>query len=85
MKERSSRCWKSLTWLKGPWKKGVTPLITPVRGGTDGARLSLYGLALSQHLCRRPRLPRQYEYIPVSSMRKAVEVILKIIELHSRA
>ncbi|HOB34353.1 MAG TPA: peptidase T [Bacillota bacterium] len=64
---------------------GVTPLITPVRGGTDGARLSYMGLPCPNIFAGGHNYHGKYEYIPVSSMRKAVEVILKIIELHSRA
>jgi len=64
---------------------GVTPLITPVRGGTDGARLSYMGLPCPNIFAGGHNYHGKYEYIPVSSMRKAVEVILKISELHSRA
>jgi tripeptide aminopeptidase len=62
---------------------GVTPVISPVRGGTDGARLSYMGLPCPNIFTGGHNYHGKYEYIPVNSMKKAVEVILKIIELHS--
>jgi tripeptide aminopeptidase len=62
---------------------GVTPVISPVRGGTDGARLSYMGLPCPNIFTGCHNYHGKYEYIPVNSMKKAVEVILKIIELHS--
>ncbi|SCZ02267.1 peptidase T [Alkaliphilus peptidifermentans] len=57
---------------------GVTPLITPVRGGTDGARLSYMGLPCPNIFTGGHNFHGKYEYIPVNSMKKAVEVIVKI-------
>jgi tripeptide aminopeptidase len=57
--------------------------ITPVRGGTDGARLSYMGLPCPNIFTGGHNYHGKYEYIPVKSMSKAVEVILKIIELNS--
>jgi len=62
---------------------GVTPLITPVRGGTDGARLSFMGLPCPNIFTGGHNFHGKYEYIPVKSMGKAVDVILKIVELNS--
>lgn len=62
---------------------GVTPRITPVRGGTDGARLSYMGLPCPNLFTGGHNYHGKYEYIPVNSMKKAVDVILKIVETHS--
>ncbi len=62
---------------------GVTPRITPVRGGTDGARLSYMGLPCPNLFTGGHNYHGKYEYIPVNSMKKAVDVILRIVETHS--
>jgi len=51
---------------------GIDPIIRPVRGGTDGSRLTFMGLP-GGHNYHGP-----YEYIVVESMEKAVEVIINI-------
>lgn len=61
---------------------GVIPLITPVRGGTDGARLSYMGLPCPNIFTGGHNFHGKYEFIPVNSMNKAVDVILKIIEIN---
>ena len=60
---------------------GLTPLVVPVRGGTDGSQLSFRGLPTPNIFTGGHNAHGRYEYIPVESMEKAVEVILKIIEL----
>ena len=60
---------------------GVKPMITPVRGGTDGARLSYMGLPCPNIFTGGHNFHGKFEYIPISSMKKAVEVIVKIVEL----
>jgi len=59
---------------------GIEPVIKPVRGGTDGARLSYMGLPCPNIFTGGHNFHGQYEYIPVSSMEKAVEVVVKISE-----
>ena len=61
----------------------VKPLIKPIRGGTDGARLSYIGLPCPNIFTGGENFHGKYEYIPVESMIKATEVILKIIELYT--
>ncbi len=63
---------------------GVKPRIVPIRGGTDGARLSYMGLLTPNIFAGGHNFHGKYEYIPVKSMEKAVQVILKIIEKVSR-
>ena len=60
---------------------GVTPEVKPIRGGTDGARLSFEGLPCPNIFAGGENFHSRFEYLPVQSMKKAFEVILKIIEL----
>ncbi len=59
---------------------GITPNIKPIRGGTDGARLSYMGLPCPNIFTGGHNYHGKYEYIPLESMEKAVQVILKIVE-----
>ncbi len=59
----------------------ITPLIKPIRGGTDGAQLSYMGLPCPNIFAGGHNFHGRYEYVPVESMQKAVEVIVKIAEL----
>lgn len=59
---------------------GVMPNIKPIRGGTDGARLSYMGLPCPNIFTGGHNYHGKYEFIPLESMEKAVHVILKIIE-----
>lgn len=60
---------------------GVKCQIVPIRGGTDGARLSFMGLPTPNLFTGGHNFHGRYEYIPVNSMEKAVEVIVRITEL----
>lgn len=60
---------------------GVAPVIVPIRGGTDGARISYMGLPCPNIFAGGLNFHGKYEFIPVESMQKAVKVILKIIHL----
>ena len=60
---------------------GITPLIKPIRGGTDGCQLSYKGLPCPNIFAGGHNFHGKYEYVPVESMQKAVEVIVKIAEL----
>lgn len=59
---------------------GVTPIVKPIRGGTDGSRLSYMGLPCPNIFGGGHNFHGRYEFIPVQSMEKAVEVIVKIAE-----
>ena len=59
----------------------VKPQIVPIRGGTDGARLSFMGLPTPNLFTGGHNFHGRYEYIPVNSMEKAVHVIVRIAEL----
>ncbi len=60
---------------------GVTPKVQPIRGGTDGARLSFEGLPCPNIFAGGENFHSRFEYLPVPSLQKAEQVILKIIEL----
>ncbi len=60
---------------------GITPLVKPIRGGTDGARLSFMGLPCPNIFAGGLNFHGRYEYIPIPSLEKAVKVIVKIAEL----
>ena len=62
---------------------GVTPIIRPIRGGTDGAQLSFKGLPCPNLFAGGLNFHGRYEFIPIQSMEKAVKTIVKIIEIHS--
>ena len=59
----------------------IKPLIKPIRGGTDGSQLSFMGLPCPNIFAGGHNFHGKYEYIPVESMQKASEVIVKIAEL----
>jgi tripeptide aminopeptidase len=61
--------------------EGIQPNIKPIRGGTDGARLSFMGLPCPNLFTGGHNYHGKYEFIPIPSMVKAVRVILRIIQL----
>lgn len=58
---------------------GVQPIIKPIRGGTDGSRLSFMGLPTPNIFTGGHNFHGRYEYIPLQSMVKAVEVVIGIL------
>ena len=60
---------------------GVTPNVKPIRGGTDGARLSFMGLPCPNIFAGGMNFHGRYEFLPIPSLEKAVKVIVKIAEL----
>lgn len=63
---------------------GIIPRIGPIRGGTDGARLSYMGLPTPNIFTGGHNYHGKYEYIPTASLEKSVEVLLKIIDLYTQ-
>ena len=59
----------------------IKPLIKAIRGGTDGSQLSYKGLPCPNIFAGGHNFHGKYEYVPVESMQKAVNVIVKIAEL----
>ncbi len=63
---------------------GITPICNPIRGGTDGARLSYKGLPTPNLFTGGENYHGPYEYLVVETLEKASKVILKIIELYTK-
>lgn len=61
--------------------QGVTPIITPIRGGTDGARLSWDGLPCPNLSTGGYNFHGRFEYIPVQSMEKMVDVLQALVTI----
>ena len=59
---------------------GVTPVVKPIRGGTDGARLSFEGLPCPNIFAGGENFHSRYEYLPIPSLEAAMNVILEIIK-----
>ena len=62
-------------------KAGVEPKVLPIRGGTDGARLSYMGLPTPNIFAGGHNFHGRFEFVPIPSMEKAVEVILQIAQM----
>ena len=60
---------------------GVAPKVKPIRGGTDGAQLSFRGLPCPNIFAGGINFHGPYEFVPIQSMEKAMQVIVKICEL----
>ncbi|MCX6157077.1 MAG: peptidase T [Ignavibacteriae bacterium] len=63
---------------------GIEPKIMPIRGGTDGSRLSYMGLPCPNIFAGGINFHGKFEYVPLESMVKATNVILKVIELYTK-
>ena len=60
---------------------GIKPLIKPIRGGTDGSQLSFKGLPCPNIFAGGHNFHGRFEYVPVESIQKAIEVIINIAQL----
>lgn len=60
-------------------KNGVEPITVPIRGGTDGARLSYMGLPCPNLSTGGHNFHGKFEYIPINSMDKMTEVIISLV------
>ena len=67
--------------LKAMQASGVAPKVRPIRGGTDGAQLSFKGLPCPNIFAGGINFHGPYEFVPVQSMQKAMQVIIKICQL----
>ena len=66
---------------KAMQQAGIKPLIKPIRGGTDGSQLSFKGLPCPNIFAGGHNFHGRFEYVPVESIQKAVEVIVNIAQL----
>jgi tripeptide aminopeptidase len=62
----------------------ITPIIKPIRGGTDGSQLSFMGLPCPNIFAGGHNFHGRYEYVPVESMIKATEVIVNIAQMAAK-
>jgi len=60
---------------------GLTPIITPIRGGTDGSRMSFMGLPTPNIFTGMQAIHSKHEWVAVSDMEKSVEVLVKLVEI----
>ncbi len=59
----------------------VTPIVQPIRGGTDGARLSFMNLPCPNIFTGGMNFHSRFEYLPIPSMEKAMQVVIQIAQL----
>ncbi|MDR1055539.1 MAG: peptidase T [Prevotellaceae bacterium] len=71
------------TAFKAMEMTGIKPLVKPIRGGTDGARLSYMGLPCPNIFAGGHNFHGKFEYVPAESMEKACQVILNIVKLYA--
>jgi len=62
---------------------GIEPKVQPIRGGTDGARLSYMGLPTPNLFAGGHNFHSRFEFVPIESMEKASQTIVKILELYA--
>jgi len=62
-------------------ENNITPIIKPIRGGTDGARLSFMGLPCPNIFTGGHNFHSRFEFISLESMEKASHVIIRMIQL----
>jgi tripeptide aminopeptidase len=67
--------------IRAMHESGVTPKVVPIRGGTDGAQLSFKGLPCPNIFAGGLNFHGRYEFLPIRSMEKATEVIVKIASI----
>ena len=59
----------------------ITPIIEPIRGGTDGSKISFMGLPTPNIFAGGENFHGRYEFVAVESMEKARDVIIEIAQL----
>ena len=62
-------------------KAGISPIVEPIRGGTDGSRLSFLGLPAPNIFTGMQAIHSKHEWIGVSDMQKSVEVLVNLVEI----
>lgn len=63
---------------------GIEPLIEPVRGGTDGSKISFMGIPTPNIFAGGENMHGRFEFVALESMEKATDVIVKIAELNAK-
>jgi tripeptide aminopeptidase len=67
--------------LKAYEKAGIKPIVTPIRGGTDGSRMSFMGLPTPNIFTGMQAIHSKQEWVGVRDMLKAVEVLVNLVEI----
>jgi tripeptide aminopeptidase len=62
-------------------KAGIEPIVEPIRGGTDGSRMSFMGLPTPNIFTGMQAIHSKHEWIGVEDMQKAVEVLVNLVEI----
>lgn len=82
MKEKITPCMFIIDRAKAAMEKvGMTPHTVPIRGGTDGARLSFMGLPCPNLCTGGANYHGRFEYIPVEDMEKCVDLLVEILKM----
>ena len=82
MKEKIAPCMYIIDRAKKAMEKvGMTPLTVPIRGGTDGARLSFMGLPCPNLCTGGENYHGRFEYIPVEDMEACVDLLVEIFKM----
>lgn len=80
MKEKILPHPQVLDWARAAYRKaGVEPRDVPIRGGTDGARLSYLGLPCPNLSTGGYHFHGVHEYIPVASLEKMTEILVNLL------
>ena len=80
MKEKIEPCMYIVERAKKAMEAvGITPVTVPIRGGTDGARLSFEGLPCPNLFTGGQNFHGRFEYIPVEDMEKSVELLVQLL------
>ena len=64
-------------------RAGVTPIVDPIRGGTDGSRLSYMGLPCPNLCTGGQNGHGRHEFVSIQSMEKVVEILKYLVELYA--
>ncbi len=62
-------------------KLGITPIVEPIRGGTDGSQLSFMGLPTPNIFAGGENMHGKFEYVSAETMEKATQIIIEILQL----
>ena len=80
MKEKVAEKMSLITNAEAAMRQaGIEPIVVPIRGGTDGARLSYMGILCPNLSTGGANFHGVHEYIPVKSMHKMVEVLVNLV------
>ena len=82
MKNKITPCMYIIDRAQAAMRKvGMNPRTVPIRGGTDGARLSYMGLPCPNLCTGGENFHGRFEYIPVEDMEKCVDMLVEIIKM----